>query len=179
MPHRLPEPHGSSDKLIEMGRISAPFGIKGWVKIQPFVADGAASLKNYPIWHVGHAVTGWQEAMVEATEVHGPHLVAKLSGVADRDAAALLKGRVVAVPRKAFPVAAEGEYYWADLVGLQVRDSEGRSFGTVSGMIETGANDVMVTMLDEVERLIPFISSVIKRVDLAAGVIEVDWGLDY
>ena len=173
-----------------MGRISAPFGIKGWVKIQHFVSGGAASLKNYPAWFVeadgvagaGEVMERWQQTAVEATEVHGDHLVAKLAGCCDRDAAALLKGRVIAVPREAFAPAAAGEYYWADLIGLAVRNAEGQDFGVVTTMLETGANDVMVVRLGEdakSERLIPFITSVIKRVDVASSVIEVDWGLDY
>ena len=114
--------------------------------------------------------------------MHGDHLVAKLAGCSDRDAAALLKGRVIAVPREAFAPAAAGEYYWADLIGLAVRNTEGQDFGVVTTMLETGANDVMVVRLGEdakSERLIPFITSVIKRVDVASSVIEVDWGLDY
>jgi 16S rRNA processing protein RimM len=94
-----------------------------------------------------------------------------------------MKGQPVAVPRDAFPQEAEGEYYWADLIGLRVRNSEGLNFGVVTEMLETGANDVMVVQIEvaagETERLIPFIASVVKRVDIATGVIEVDWGADF
>jgi 16S rRNA processing protein RimM len=86
---------------------------------------------------------------------------------------------VIAVPREAFPAAAQGEYYWADLIGLRVSNRAGQNFGVVTSMMETGANEVMAVRLDESERLIPFIQSVIRRVDVAAGEIEVDWELDY
>ena len=174
-----------------MGRISAPFGIKGWVKIYPFVTGGATNLKKYPTWYIGSGGdgAGWETISVEATELHGGpdlnHLAAKFAGCSDRDAAAALKGRVIAVPREAFAPVATGEYYWADLIGLAVRNIEGQDFGVVTSMMETGANDVMVVRLGEEvdtnkeERLIPFLTSVIKQVDLASGVIEVDWGLDY
>lgn len=175
---RLPQQPEPQVKLVEMGRISAPFGIKGWVKIQPYVPGGEQSLKNYGTWYVTRE-SGWRETRVEGTEVHGDHLVARLEGCSDRDAAALLKGAVIAVPREAFPAAAQGEYYWADLIGLKVSNRAGQDFGVVTSMMETGANEVMAVRLDETERLIPFIQSVIRRVDVAAGVIEVDWELDY
>ena len=167
-----------------MGRISAPFGIKGWVKIQPFTqtADG---LKRYPTWWLGGA-GGWQEYTVEHTQPQGAALAAKLAGCDDRDAAASFKGRVVAVPRDAFPQAKADEYYWSDLIGLRVRNCEGLDFGTVEAMLETGANDVLVVRLDDddgderaTERLIPFIAEVVKKVDSTAGVIEVEWGADF
>ena len=166
-----------------MGRISAPFGVKGWVKVQPLVAGGAANLKQYPTWFVEEAGGSWRQTRVEASEVHGDHVSAKLEGCSDRDAAALLKGKVIAVPREAFPAAKAGEYYWADLIGLKVVNKAGQQFGAVAAMMETGANDVMVVRLGEgieaEERLIPFLASVIQVVDVAGGVIEVDWELDY
>ena len=170
-----------------MGRISAPFGIKGWVRVQPY-SETADSLKNYSTWWLGGegSPDGWQVFEVEQTQVQGTDIVAKLAGCEDRDAAAGFKGRVVAIPRQAFPPAQQGEFYWADLVGLRVRTAEGLDFGSVRSMLETGANAVMVVAQLPAagkdageERLIPFIANVVKRVDLAAGVIEVDWGADY
>jgi 16S rRNA processing protein RimM len=164
-----------------MGRISAPFGIKGWVRVQPY-SGTPGSLTNYATWWLDSAA-GWQEYAVQQAQVQGPDVVAKLAGCEDRDAAAGFKGRVVAIPRVAFPPAEQGEFYWADLVGLRVRNSEGLDFGVVSSMLETGANAVMVVQQSAVEsgeeRLIPFIADVIKRVDIAAGLIEVDWGADF
>jgi 16S rRNA processing protein RimM len=166
-----------------MGRVSAPFGIKGWIKVQPY-GGFSASLTNYATWWLDSAV-GWQQYTVQQSQVQGPDVVAKLAGCDDRDAAAGFKGRVVAVPRDAFPPAEQGEYYWADLVGLKVRNSEGLDFGVVASMLETGANAVMVVQQSAVdgaterERLIPFIADVIRRVDIAASLIEVDWGADF
>ena len=166
-----------------MGCISAPFGIKGWIRVQSYT-ESAGSLKRYPTWWLGddHSPSGWREYEVQQTQVQGVDIVAKLAGCEDRDAAAAFKGRVVAVPREAFPPVEKGEFYWADLVGLKVTNIEGLDFGVVSSMLETGANAVMVVQqsaVDGGERLIPFIASVIKRVDIAAGVIEVDWGADF
>lgn len=168
-----------------MGRISAPFGVKGWVRVQPFT-ETADGLKRYTAWWLNTA-SGWREWAVQTVEVHGADVVAKLAGCDDRDAAAALKGTVVAVSRGDFPPAKQGEYYWADLVGLRVTNSEGLELGVVTSMLETGANDVMVVRpgghdgqgFEGEERLIPFIAEVVKRVDVAARLIEVEWGADY
>jgi 16S rRNA processing protein RimM len=179
------KPLDASRRLVEMGRISAPFGIKGWVRIQPFTRE-ADGLTAYKTWWLDDAA-GWREVKVESAQAQGADVIARLEGCDDRDAAAALKGRQVAVAREAFPAAGVGEYYWADLVGLRVRNNEGLELGVVEAMLETGANDVMVVRTAEheagsvggSERLIPFIAQVIRRVDVAAGVIEVDWGADY
>ena len=169
-----------------MGRISAPFGIKGWIRIQPFV-ESTSGLNNYSTWWLG-AESDWREYKVEQAQVQGTDVVAKLAGISDRDVAAGFKGQQVAIPREAFPPAEKGEFYWADLVGLRVKNTEGLEFGVVTSMLETGANDVMVVQqsavdgesaAEERERLIPFIADVVRRVDIAAGLIEVEWGADY
>jgi 16S rRNA processing protein RimM len=165
-----------------MGRISAPFGIKGWIRVQPYTR-AASNLTNYPTWWLSTA-SGWQEYKVEQSQAQGTDVVAKLAGCDDRDVAAAFKGQQVAIPREAFPPAEKDEFYWADLIGLKVRNTEGLELGVVTSMLETGANDVMVVQQSAVdkkgeERLIPFIASVVKRVDIAAGLIEVDWGADF
>jgi len=159
-----------------MGRIVAPFGIKGWVKIQPYTTT-AKSLLDYPAWWLGHN-DGWRERAVEQARQQNDMVVAKFEGCDDRDAAALMKGLEVAVPRDALPAAAPAEYYWTDLIGLRVENGQAQELGVVARMMETGANDVLVVEGDR-ERLIPFIDDVVKRVDLEAGTITVDWDADY
>jgi 16S rRNA processing protein RimM len=159
-----------------MGRITAPFGIKGWVKLQPFTAS-AENLLAYPkVWVATGAA--WQEHTIEHAQVQGTSVVAKLTGCDGRDAAARYRGREVAVPRAALPAPADNEFYWADLIGLQVVNVEGEKLGRVDEIFQTGANDVLVVKGDR-ERLIPFTEQVIRRVDTAGGVIHVDWSSDY
>lgn len=163
-----------------MGRITVPFGVKGWVKVHPFT-ETPESLVDYRTWWVGQE-GHWQALEVESAEVHGEAVAAKLHGCDDRDAAALFRGREIAVPREAFPEAGENEFYWADLIGLEVVNEQDERFGTVTEVFETGANDVLVVVGpegDKRERLIPFLESVVKQVDLQGRVIRVDWGLDY
>jgi 16S rRNA processing protein RimM len=159
-----------------MGRITVPFGIKGWVKIHPYT-ETPDSLLAYPKWWIGND-PDWRELQVEKAEVHGQSVAAKLAGCEDRDAAALYRGKQIAIARDAFPAAAENEYYWADLVGLEVVNEQDEKLGKVTEVFETGASDVLVVVGDK-ERLIPFLESVVKQVDLQGRVVRVDWGLDY
>lgn len=159
-----------------MGRIAAPFGVKGWVKVQPFTAE-PASLPAYPAWWLGRDGE-WQEYRIERAQVQGRAVVAKLGGCEDREAAMAFRGKQVAVPREALPPTKANEFYWADLIGLRVLNEKAQDFGEVVRILETGANEVLVVRGDS-ERLIPFIADVIREVDLAAGVMRVEWGADY
>lgn len=158
-----------------MGRISAPFGVKGWVKVQPNTA-APRNLLAYKTWWVG-ADGGWKETAVAEARVQGRAVVAKLEGCDDRDAAGALRGKMVSVPRAALPGTRSDEYYWADLIGLAVVDESAQALGRITGILQTGANDVLVVRGDR-ERLIPFIAEVIRDVDVGAGVMRVRWGAD-
>jgi 16S rRNA processing protein RimM len=162
--------------LVVMGRIVAPYGIKGWIKVQPFTQQHRGLL-DYPVWQVGQE-GAWRARQVEAAKVHGATVVARLEGIADRDQAATLQGLRIAVSRDEFPQPAAGEFYWADLIGLKVVNAAGEALGNVTRVFETGANDVLVVE-GERERLLPFIGTVIRRVDIAVGTITVDWDADY
>lgn len=169
-------PHPQPDWVV-MGRILGPFGVKGWIKIRTFT-EYPDSLADYPAWSLDEAGSRKQYT-VESTQVHSGQLVAKLAGIDDRDQAFLLRGIEIAVPRDALPPTAEGEYYWADLIGLAVVNLQDEPLGTVSSLLETGANDVLVVQDGATERLLPYVDAVVQSVDLAARRIVVDWGLDY
>jgi 16S rRNA processing protein RimM len=160
-----------------MGRVAAPFGVKGWVKITPFTESPAALARYRRLW-IGRQGE-WREVAVVEVAVHGATVVARLAGCEDRDAAARLRGAELAIPREALPPAAPGEFYWADLVGLDVVNAAGEPLGRVQGLFSTGANDVLRVGEGKYERLLPFVAAVVKKVDLAARRIEVDWGLDW
>lgn len=159
-----------------MGRIAAPHGVKGWIKVEPFTAE-TRGLLDYRTWWVGGA-SGWQERRLVEGKAQSGTVLAKLESCDDREAAAALKGRPVAVPRAVLPAARGDEFYWADLIGLRVLNAVEQDFGRVTAVMQTGANDVLVVGNGR-ERLIPFVAQVIQGVDLAAGVIRVDWGADY
>jgi 16S rRNA processing protein RimM len=162
--------------MIVMGRVAAPFAVSGWVRIQVFTErpDGLLAYRDWWLRRDGQ----WRQAMVEEAAVHGRVVVAKLKGCDDREAAAALRGCEVAVPRAALPRNAEGEYYWADLEGLRVCNLQHQELGYIAGLIDTGANRVLVVR-GERERLIPFVGAVVQSVDLARGEVAVDWGADW
>ncbi len=162
--------------MVVMGRISAPYGVKGWVRIHPYT-ETIDSLLDFPVWYLGEGGS-WRESRVVDAAVHGDSVVASLDACSDRDAAEALKGLQVAVPRSSLPDAPEDEYYWLDLIGLKVIGQGGIELGTVSGMIETGANDVL-EVKGKQHHLIPFVSDYIVEVDLKNGLIRADWGADY
>ena len=159
-----------------MGRIVAPFGVKGWIRIEPWTA-AAKNLLTYPNWWVGDGEE-WQERAVAEGRPQGRMVVARLDGCDDRDAAVELRGRQIAVDRQLLPKPQANEYYWADLIGLRVVDTSGRDFGHIVRILETGANDVLVVQ-GERERLIPFIADVIAAVELQDGLMRVNWDADY
>ena len=160
-----------------MGRIIAPFGVKGWVKVQPLTA-AARNLLAYPRWWVGRGAD-WQEYEVAEAGVHSTKaVIARLAGCEERDAAARFRGNDIAVPRSQLPPVQPGEHYWADLLGLRVVNGESRELGSIVRILQTGANDVLVVQ-GERERLIPFIGDVILEVDQGGGVMRVNWSADY
>jgi 16S rRNA processing protein RimM len=160
-----------------MGRIAAPFGVKGWIKVQP-ETEGPGGLLAYKTWWLLGRDGDWREAAVAEAKVQGAMLAARLEGCRDRDSAAALRGDSVAVPRSQLPQARSGEYYWADLLGLRVVNTQARELGRIEQILQTGANDVLVVRGDR-ERLVPFIADVIREVDTATGVVRVEWGVDY
>lgn len=166
-------------ELIDVGRISGLHGVKGWVKIFSYTDPREGILKYNP-WSV--KVDGqWRQFKLNAGRAHGKGVVAHIEGYDDRDLAATLMNCDIAIRREQLPAAKQGEYYWIDLVGLDVIMTDGALLGHVKKMMPTGANDVLV--VDNVkgeELLIPFVKEVyILDVDLESRRITVDWQLDY
>lgn len=166
--------------MVVLGRIVAPYGIAGWVRIHPF-GDDPAAWRRLACWWFGTAAegAGWSPRELKGLRFHGKGLVAKFAGVDDRDAAEKLDGLYVGAPRDALPQTAADEFYWGDLVGLAVENESGEALGTVDSLLETGANQVLVVRDGEVERLLPFVAAVVKDVAVAEGRIRVAWGKDW
>ncbi len=165
--------------LIQVGRISGLHGVKGWVKIFSYTQPREGILKYTP-WLVNVAGQ-WRPFTLKAGRAQGKGVVAHIEGYDDRDMAATLMNCDIAILREQLPAAKKGEYYWIDLVGLAVVNSEGLSLGAVQKVMPTGANDVLVVEgVDGEERLIPFVKDVyVLDVDLGSRTITVDWQLDY
>ena len=135
------------------------------------------AILDYDRWYLKRKGE-WQATAISEGKRHGKTVIVHFEGVDDRDDAAAFINYEIAVERDEMPKADDGSYYWADLEGLRVVHRDGTELGRVAYLMETGANDVLVTE-GERERLIPFIADkVILDVDLAEGVISVDWEWD-
>ncbi|HET6629746.1 MAG TPA: ribosome maturation factor RimM [Woeseiaceae bacterium] len=168
-----------ASRAVTLGRISGLYGVRGWVRVFSFTEPREALLE-YKHWLVG-GPGAWTPVAVAEVRTHGRSLVARLAGTDDRDAAAAWVGADVAVPRERLPPTEQGEYYWADLEGLEVRHRDGRILGRVRRLLATGAHDVMGIRPEGQDReiLVPFVpGEVVLAVDLDNGVIDVDWEWD-
>jgi 16S rRNA processing protein RimM len=163
-----------------MGRIAAAFGVRGWIKVQMFSPD-SLHLLGQPIWFLRQRVAqvGFRESTVIEAAQHGKALIAKLDGIENREAAAAAVGSEVAMPYSALPGRRDDEYYWSELIGLSVVNREHEPLGCVTGLLETGVHEVLVVKDGKTERLLPMVGAVVKKVDLDAGEIRVDWGRDW
>lgn len=167
----------NKQEWVVMGRVMDAFGIRGWVKIQPFT-EYLDSLFDYETWwiHPRNKPDLKKAYLVEEAQVHGKVLVAALEGIEDRDQALALKGMTISVSRADFPEAEEDEYYWHDLVSMEVVLQSGECLGQVVEMMETGAHDLLVVENAQKKRiLIPFVAQYVLNVVRETKTITVDW----
>ena len=168
------------DSSVELGRINGAYGVRGWVKVFSQTRPMEDILK-YRQWQLDDRPGSGSTTTVQVLEGRrqGKGIVAQISGCNNRDQAAAMRGIRVSVSVDELQTLDDGEYYWRDLIGLTVNNRQGVELGTVSSLLETGNNDVLVVK-GERERLIPYLpgSSVIN-VDLAAGNMLVDWDADF
>ena len=173
---------------IEVGRIADAWGVKGWFKALPHSADPEALFSSKK-WFLLPAEKGPKTFFgvgllaISEARTHAGTVVASAQGVDDRDGAEALRGARIFVARSSFPTPAADEYYWVDLIGLDVVNREGIALGVVRELLATGLQTVMVLSFQQenksMERMIPFVAVYIDQVDLAARRIVVDWQPDY
>jgi 16S rRNA processing protein RimM len=165
-----------------MGRIAAPYGIRGWVKVAPWSED-PATLLAHAVWYLREpgATADWRAVDVLRARPHANVLVAELRGVESREAAATLRGCEIGLPREALPAPARNEYFWTDLEGLEVINRSGANLGRVIAVTSNGAHAILRVAGGDraTERLIPFVSAYIDRVDADGRRIDVDWEPDF
>jgi 16S rRNA processing protein RimM len=164
----------ASKESLELGRIGAPYGIKGWVHVQSFTSPPEKLLK-YREWTLTARDVPTVFQVMESRS-QGSGVVARLEGIEDRDRAALLQGAMVSVPRSALPKLRKREFYQADLIGLSVANLEGAALGAITHFVETPGGEVMVVRGETgQEHWVPATKEYLSRVDLAAGQVVVDW----
>jgi len=164
-----------------MGRVLGPYGVKGWLKAKAYTETPSALLDYDRWWLAPEGGRGaWQEFSVRVARMHADSVLAEVDGLSDRESSAAWRGALIGVPRAKLPRLSKGEVYWADLVGFEVVNREGRTLGAVAGMLETGAHAVMrVAAGDGRELLIPAVPVYLEAIDAKARVVRVDWQPDY
>ena len=169
----MPEHEGET---ICIGHIIGAQGVKGWVKVFSDTSP-RENILNYSPWQIK---TGDRIETVEVSgRLQGKNVVVKLAGVEDGEQAIEMVGSKIYILPEQLPKLDEGDYYWSDLIGLQVESLQAEPLGTIEMMMETGANDVMVLQGDR-ERLIPFVmDDVVRQIDLTNKRVVVDWKPDY
>jgi 16S rRNA processing protein RimM len=182
------EPAALPADAIEVARIADAWGIKGWFKLLPHSASPEA-LFSSKRWYLqppergAKAFSGTLLLRVREAREHSDSVVASAQGVDDRDAAQALKGARVFVARSSFPTPNKDEYYWVDLIGLEVVNRQGQALGHVKELTSTGSQTILVIEYAEggktAQRLIPFVAAYVDDVDLAGRRITVDWQPDY
>jgi 16S rRNA processing protein RimM len=180
---------------VEVGSVVGAWGVKGWIKIQPFAKDPQA-LYSSRRWFLAPPAAPQPGAMktypmllrITQARSHGGAVLASAQDLSERSAAEALRGARVFVPRASFPTVDAGEYYWVDLIGASVVNRQGDTLGTVTALLDTGPHSVLCVEPNDAtpgepgalaERLIPFVAAYVDDVDLDARLIHVDWGLDY
>lgn len=182
------EPAELPADAIEVGRIADAWGVKGWFKVLPYSAAPEALFSSRK-WFLlppdkgAKAFDGCVKLAIKEAKDHSDVVVATAHDVSDRNAAEVLRGARVFVPRSSFPTAASDEYYWVDLLGLAVINREGLAMGMVKELLSTGPQTVLVLEYEvdgkTAERMIPFVSAYVDTVDLPTRTIRVDWQPDY
>ncbi|MBS0291396.1 MAG: ribosome maturation factor RimM [Proteobacteria bacterium] len=174
---------------VEVGRIADAWGVKGWFKVLPY-SSAPEALFASKTWFLQPAekgaksfFTGTVLLPIRQARAHSDSIVAWAQGVDDRNAAEALRGARIFVPRESFPAAGDDEYYWVDLIGLAVVNREGAPLGVVRELLAMGPQTTLVLNYEHEgkaqERMIPFVSAYVDKVDLAGRCITVDWQPDY
>lgn len=161
--------------LVQVGRVLGAYGVKGWIRIDPFGGDATVLLGKPAIWF-DDSVASQTISMIK---IHGTALVAQLADIDDRDDAQALRGNGVWVGRADFPEPEDDEYYWVDLIGCQVANEGGEVLGEVTRIEDHGADPVLRIEAGKRVRLVPFAAAIVRDVNLSARQITVDWNADW
>ena len=166
---------GDDRRVVLLGRIGAPFGVQGWVKVTSYTdpPEGIAGYRRWEVVRDGRAehreVLDWKRA--------GRQVAVRLEGVVTRDEAAALTGSEVRVDRADLPPTAAGEVYWHDLIGLEAANRDGVPLGRIDEVMELPAHPVLV-LTGERERLVPLVRERLVAVDFETGRVTLDWHPD-
>lgn len=168
----------NSTDWIVVGRFGRAHGIKGFITVYSFT-EPRDNILRYTDWHARIA-NQWQPLKIVHLEINNKLILAQIEGYREREQVAGLTNVEIAVSRTQLPALEPGEYYWHELVGMQVINQQGQSFGKVIEILPTGANDVLVVQGEEKRHLIPYLlGQYVIEVNPSERLIKVDWELDF
>jgi len=157
---------------ITIGRILGPHGLKGDVKVFPLTFSKERFMEIERVFL--ETASGMKPLHIDMASLHGERVVLSFREITGREEASLLRGKEILIRREESPEPGEGEYYHYQIIGLEVFTKEGTPIGEVTGIIETGSNDVFVVkpqpdLKGAKEILIPAITDVVEEIDLEEG----------
>jgi 16S rRNA processing protein RimM len=171
----------TDDHLVALGRVTEAYGVKGWIKVQPYGGAADSALLSARHWTLRREAAPSAAALDRAVSIekarhHSGNVVAKPIGSDGRDAALALKGAEVWIRRADFPRLPDDEFYWVDLVGCEVVDADGSPLGRVTAIDDHGAHPILSL---EGGLMIPFVDAYVLEVDAGARRIVADWKPDW
>jgi 16S rRNA processing protein RimM len=161
------------NNYIVIGKIGAPYGVKGWIKIVSF-AESVSNILDYNPWYLEEN-KAWTSFKVSEAKAYGKGIVAKFAAFDSPETVRALTGKRIAIQRSQLAKLKKNEYYWTDLEGLTVINQDNKVFGKIIYLIETGSNDVLVVKGDK-EHAIPYLlDDVVISIDLNEKIMRVNW----
>jgi 16S rRNA processing protein RimM len=159
------------DRRVLLGRIGAAHGVRGDVLVESYTAEPQDIAAYGPL----ETEDGTRRFELKVVRPTAKGVVARIAGIADRNAAEALRGIALYVERGRLPASADGEFYHADLVGLRAEDGEGRTIGTIVAVVNYGAGDLLEVRLEGQRKteLVPFANAFVPTVDIDGGRVVV------
>ena len=171
-------PDNHPSRRVIIGKINGLYGVHGGLKVYSYTQP-REQIFAYQPWWVKINDT-WVSKQISSRHDKGKGLLVFLEGITDTDQARSLLGSDITVIREQLASLADGEFYWCDLIHLELIDTQGNLLGKIVDMQETGANDVMVVLQGERKFLVPWVmDKVVRQVDLKTGRVYVDWIPEY
>jgi 16S rRNA processing protein RimM len=161
------------ENRIVIGRVSSPHGIHGEVRIEYFNPDDPHLFSRYQMIFIQGDTGNPQPYRPIAVRPHKRFILALLEGVRTRAQAEQLRGKAVLVDAAELPPLDADEYYWHEILGMQVVTEDGRTVGTITEILPTGGNDVYVVREGEKEVLVPALKEVIVSIDTKARTMTI------
>lgn len=173
---------GVDSKRLVLGKFAGHFGVRGWLKVVSYTKayTGNTGVSD-PFGSTRPQLNDWQDIEVEQSRFQGNRLIAKIRNIDTREQAEQFLNKEIAICESQLAPLDEGEYYWKELIGLNVVNLADEDMGTIDHILETGGNDVLVLRVNNgaEERLVPRTNDVVNKVDIAGSRMVVDWDIDF